>query len=187
MDRPTLSGLQSAAYHLCWLIGADHPGEDGAPLREAAGLLGPSDLPIEPAAFEAAAARLLWIAVEDFDALDRSEEANRVHAAVDLLTGAADPPPTRLVLEQVYAERLRQDAKWGEQNHDPFVWMSILLEECGEAAKAGLELRFSPPADFDQAAGLKALRNELVQVAAVAVSAIEALDRGEWTWGNHGR
>ena len=29
-------------------------------------------------------------------------------------------------LGDVLAERERQDAKWGEQNHDPFTWLTIL-------------------------------------------------------------
>ena len=33
------------------------------------------------------------------------------------------------VLNEVSAERQRQDAKWGEQNHDPLLWLSILTEE----------------------------------------------------------
>jgi NTP pyrophosphatase (non-canonical NTP hydrolase) len=39
------------------------------------------------------------------------------------------------LLANVAAERARQDAKWGEQNHHPAIWMAILLEEIGEAAK----------------------------------------------------
>ena len=36
----------------------------------------------------------------------------------------------------VVAERDRQDAKWGEQNHNPPVWLAILTEEVGELATA---------------------------------------------------
>jgi len=43
------------------------------------------------------------------------------------------------LLELVVTERVRQDIKWGEQNHNPFVWMNILMEEVGEASKAILE------------------------------------------------
>lgn len=70
------------------------------------------------------------------------------------------------VLQDVVAERRRQDAKWGEQNHNGRMWLCILAEEVGEVAH---ELYFSESSD--------ALRAEWVQVAAVAVAAIESLDR----------
>ena len=63
-------------------------------------------------------------------------------------------------------ERKRQDAKWGEQSHSLPWWMLILGEEFGEAQKAILE---------GDHAGYRA---ELVQVAAVAIAAIESFDRG---------
>lgn len=106
------------------------------------------------------------------------------------------------VFGDVARERVAQDAKWGEQNHPdgtgpdslPFAytgmnldlrngaqvahifraqveaqalrrqltWLDILLEELGEAS-----------AEDDPSA----LRAELVQVAAVAVAWVEALDR----------
>lgn len=33
-------------------------------------------------------------------------------------------------------ERLRQDAKWDEQNHTPPVWLAIFMEEYGETVQA---------------------------------------------------
>ncbi len=91
------------------------------------------------------------------------------------------------MLDDVLEERLRQDRKWGEQNHpdrpdhasgpemagevehvgrwaleEGPSWAAILLEEVGEAV-----------AEEDTAK----LRAELVQVAAVAVAWIEAIDR----------
>jgi malonyl CoA-acyl carrier protein transacylase len=87
------------------------------------------------------------------------------------------------VLCEVAQERVRQDAVWGEQNHPdgcfPEVaavaeahrehlrtfgphWSLILLEEAHEAA-----------AETDPAR----LREELLQVAAVAVAWVEAIDR----------
>lgn len=91
-----------------------------------------------------------------------------------------DAAGTRRVLEEVLQERLRQDAKWGVQNHDPPTWLMILGEEVGEVNQAALEYHFH---QFDKAAperGPRTLddyRRELVQVAAVAVSMIECLDR----------
>ena len=42
-------------------------------------------------------------------------------------------------MKSVIAERARQDAKWGEQNHHPLAWLGILTEEVGELAEAILE------------------------------------------------
>jgi hypothetical protein len=44
------------------------------------------------------------------------------------------------LFEEIAAERERQDAKWGEQNHDPFKWCVILGEEVGEVNRAVCEL-----------------------------------------------
>lgn len=74
------------------------------------------------------------------------------------------------VLQDIVEERARQDAKWGQQNHEAPVWSSILGEEVGEACQALLHDLYG-----GQAAGT--LRKELVQVAAVAVQWIECLDR----------
>jgi NTP pyrophosphatase (non-canonical NTP hydrolase) len=65
-------------------------------------------------------------------------------------------------------ERHAQDAKWGEQNHDDFIWTAILTEEVGEAAQAALHAKFGGHGD---------LREELVQVAAVALAWLECMDR----------
>jgi hypothetical protein len=94
------------------------------------------------------------------------------------------------VLEEVHAERERQDAKWGEQNHPDgtgdddgyrqrqaeaarsicqahaadgtVTWLDILREELAEAF-----------AESDSAK----LRAELIQVAAVATAWVESIDR----------
>lgn len=92
--------------------------------------------------------------------------------------------PRDSVVAEVLAERERQEAKWGVQDHDPIVFSAILSEECGELAQAALNARFSGD-------GLEALsrsclddvRTEAIQVAAVAVQIVEALDRGAWRWG----
>lgn len=78
-------------------------------------------------------------------------------------------------LSCVIVERKLQDAKWGEQNHEPADWMLILGEEFGEVCKAALEAKFN--GDKLPDACLSEYRMELVQTAAVAVAAIEALDR----------
>lgn len=68
-------------------------------------------------------------------------------------------------LPSVLAERQRQDAKWGEQNHPPGTWLVILMEEVGEASQAVLEMDWN------------SYREEMVQVAAVALAAVESCDR----------
>jgi NTP pyrophosphatase (non-canonical NTP hydrolase) len=73
-------------------------------------------------------------------------------------------------IEDTINERKKQDEMWGEQNHDPITWSAILTEECGEFAQAALHDRFGGHAAED-------LRNEAVQVAAVAIAIIECLDR----------
>lgn len=79
--------------------------------------------------------------------------------------------PKYRAVEDILSERLRQDSKWGEQNHTPAFWMLILGEEFGEAQKAALEASFRDDCSW------VAYRQELVQVAAVAIAAIESLDR----------
>jgi hypothetical protein len=101
-------------------------------------------------------------------------------------------PTLEAVLYEIHAERDRQDAKWGEQNHrdgtatfpgadrraadearrecetlanlGACTWRAILTEEVAEAF-----------AERDPAK----LRAELIQVAAVAVSWVQAIDRRE--------
>lgn len=75
---------------------------------------------------------------------------------------------TQQVLQEVAKERERQNTKWGVQRHNPLTWLAILGEEVGEVNKAVLENIFSRK-------GLEEYRQELIQVAAVAVAAIESL------------
>jgi hypothetical protein len=96
--------------------------------------------------------------------------------------------PTSLVMSEVAAERVRQDIKWGEQNHPDgtgggrsaaaaagarmackvaardgsMTWRDVMREEVAEAF-----------AETDPAK----LRAELLQVAAVAAAWVEAIDR----------
>lgn len=93
-------------------------------------------------------------------------------------------------IAEVVRERIRQDAKWGEQNHPDGTGINGPTDRqladasrklCQSAAEAGMvtwrhildeEMReaFAEPDPV-------ALRAELVQVAAVAVAWIEAIDR----------
>lgn len=72
------------------------------------------------------------------------------------------------------AERDRQEATWGPQLHSWPVWAAILGEESGEVAEACLQ------AHWQEDGGLAHLREELVQVAAVAVQMLEKLDNGDF-------
>ncbi|MBJ6952946.1 hypothetical protein [Vibrio cholerae] len=89
------------------------------------------------------------------------------------------------VIEQVIGEMVFQDLKWGESrtlnNH---AWDSILSEEVGEVseeavlvwnAKLGIKKGFASKFTLEQQT--EKLRAELIQVAAVAIQWIEALDR----------
>lgn len=67
-------------------------------------------------------------------------------------------------------ERVRQDMKWGVQDHDDFTWLAVLTEEVGESAQCALHDNFGGHHSGE-------LRAEVVQVAAVAIAWIEALDR----------
>lgn len=71
----------------------------------------------------------------------------------------------------VTKERLRQDAKWGvSRNLHPQLWLAVLVEEVGEVGQAILN------GEIDN------YREELVQVAAVALAAIQDFD-----WQSHQR
>lgn len=84
------------------------------------------------------------------------------------------------VLDDIAAERDAQAAKWGEQNHTPMEWMAILTEEVGEAMKEALEEHWLGIHYFDKREDvLRRYRAELIQVAAVAIAALESLDRNE--------
>lgn len=72
---------------------------------------------------------------------------------------------TNQILDKIARERHRQDLKWGEQNHTDERWLTILVEEVGELAK---EIYEGNKAD---------LTDELVQVAAVAIVWLEAIQR----------
>ena len=73
------------------------------------------------------------------------------------------------ILDEVAGERSRQNIKWGLDSivrRNAETGLRVLVEEVGEVAKA-INERHGPDC-----------RAELVQVAAVAVAMIEALDAG---------
>lgn len=74
-------------------------------------------------------------------------------------------------LADVVAEMDRQDTKWGaDRDLSPFLWASILGEEVGEFNQAILHDYYG-----GKCAGTS--RDEMVQVAAVALQIIEYYDR----------
>jgi DNA-binding PucR family transcriptional regulator len=91
------------------------------------------------------------------------------------------------VLAEVAAERRRQDARWGEQNHPDGAGpayaeeASRRREECERAAEAGQltwrHILLEEVAEAGAEHEPKRLREELIQVAAVAVAWAEAIDR----------
>lgn len=85
------------------------------------------------------------------------------------------PPPMKAAVKAVVTERQRQDEKWGEQNHHPVYWVGMLTEELGEVSKESIELYQHNGESLAEAFGR--LRSELVQLAAVALAAIECIDR----------
>jgi hypothetical protein len=74
------------------------------------------------------------------------------------------------VVDEVLAEMVRQDRKWGEQNHSPARWLAILAEEFGEVAKEVVGLTWGKPTSANY-------RYELIQNAAVSVRMVESYDR----------
>lgn len=73
-------------------------------------------------------------------------------------------PRTLRLIKSILLERRQQDLKWGKQEHNAAWWMNILMEEVGEASKAVLE---QSPEQY---------REEMIQVAAVALAALESFE-----------
>lgn len=76
-------------------------------------------------------------------------------------------------LKRVVDERVRQDKKWGKQDHSPIEWLAVLAEEVGEYSQEVLREGFAGVKD-------KNLPYEMVQVAAVAVACIECAYDNSW-------
>jgi hypothetical protein len=72
------------------------------------------------------------------------------------------------VLSLLQQERAEQDAKWGERHddaHHPNDWIAILARHLGLAASDGSEI------------DLTRYKKQLVRIAAVAIAALETLQR----------
>lgn len=92
-----------------------------------------------------------------------------------------DPPPTLSVVDEILAERTRQDKLaaandgWQVQSDpatDTAYRLGVLGEEIGEVNKETLEMLVGEHNDVSR------IRTELVQAAAVCLGWILAIDRG---------
>lgn len=111
-----------------------------------------------------------WPSRDAIDAIAAALELTRSQHDTLLLAGGFAPSwATRRTIQDVVAERCRQTARWGVQDHSLPEWVSILTEEVGEAAQAANHAHWD-------GAGMAHLREELIQVAAVAVQIVEAID-----------
>lgn len=88
-----------------------------------------------------------------------------------------DPLARKRIVDDIRAERYRQDEKWGARTiaQRPIErGLTVLTEEVGEVAQALLDCGSEGAGKMDRAT----IRAELVQVAAVTVAMLEALDDG---------
>lgn len=78
-------------------------------------------------------------------------------------------PELKKALADVYRERMHQQDSGKSDAHSLDQWLTILGDEYGQACRAAIVQRDRP--------NQKAVRRQLVCVAAVALAAIERLDR----------
>ena len=92
------------------------------------------------------------------------------------------------VIQRVLNERKRQNEKWGIQDHNTVEWIAIITEEIGEASQEAVDFHFrnpvkgtpiSIPSLATQSVRLQNLKTELIQTAAVAIQAVESIERQE--------
>lgn len=89
--------------------------------------------------------------------------------------------PKSNIISAILKERERQDLKWGEQNHALEKWTGILGEEYGELCQAINETIFDN-GEYETKGGYKNVRNEAIQVAAVALQFLECIERNKNKW-----
>lgn len=80
---------------------------------------------------------------------------------------------TASIIEEIQQERLKQDLRFGEQNHDPIIWSAILTEEVLEYIRAAFDFQFGGNHSAN-------IRDEAIQIAAVAQAIVECCDRQNW-------
>lgn len=86
------------------------------------------------------------------------------------------------IFEKIKNERLRQDRKFGEQNHSPENWLAVLVEEVGEVSKEICEMRYSKESTDESYKSMLHFHEdnyitELIQCAAVCVAMVESFKR----------
>ena len=80
------------------------------------------------------------------------------------------------IIEDVICERARQNQKFGaNRHHHPAEWLMILGEEVGEVNEERINFTFSL-FEGKKIRALQDMRNELIQVAAVAMAFIQDID-----------
>ncbi len=79
---------------------------------------------------------------------------------------------SEFIYNNIKDERKHQDEKWGEQNHHPLMWFSIIGEEYGEMCHAYNEYSFEQDPNL-----LDDMQREAIQVAASCVAMLECLER----------
>lgn len=153
-----------------------------------------------------------WLTIHDDDSDDEfavlltPSRARQIATQLEIWAHEREPDNQLHVLREVLAERIRQDAKWGEQNHplvDPVLmsrpggcdalrmahefeiptarrarWLCDTRHKRGDGTFA--DILVEELCEFVEAATIEndaAARKELVQLAAVAVAVVEAIDR----------
>ncbi len=81
-------------------------------------------------------------------------------------------PEKKKIIDDVLAERKRQDKKWGKQNHNAYVWASIIGEEYGEMCQAINEFGFNPTPE-----NARNIYTEAIQTIASCVAMLECMER----------
>ena len=76
------------------------------------------------------------------------------------------------IINRVIDERKRQDAKWGEQNYNAYVWASIIGEEYGEMCQAINEFGFNPTHETEEQ-----IYTEAIHTMASCMAMLECIER----------
>ena len=80
-----------------------------------------------------------------------------------------------IAVEDALSERDRQDKMFGQQDHHPAYWLAILGKQVGQLGEAVVNREWAA----DPKRARDEMRAEAVQVVAVGLALIEAINRGE--------
>ncbi len=78
-------------------------------------------------------------------------------------------PKTLSVLREIGNERIGQNIKWGEQNHNPSYWLGILMEEVGESAQEVMAADVHPE-----------MTSVVLQMTALGAAAKDTIERYDY-------